>query len=408
MKLFTFSLLLALLSMPPGASAQLFDIGDIEVGYDSFPNATAINLGGVIGTTSDGIPYFTADIVELDPFSPGEYAADFPGFVTNRQAGLFVGDSDRFYISALDATEHSATGVGYVNYYNPAEDRLEASGRIAIKDNSIGTQDYVLNGASVESGQGDELQFIVESRSQNSELPGGDFHRHIEYDLLDDATTPHGAYGVMMQLESDYNAVDGQNVIKSDPFWIIWNHGMLDQDFDELAIPAFAEAPVSFAPGDFDQDGDVDLDDLDQFNGNLDSPATGALVSLDLDGDGTVGANDFQQHYEQLVETANGQKGTFAGDVNLDGTVNVLGDAFALVGNLNNPASSWAEGDLNADGTVNVLGDAFLLVGNLGNSNGSEGPSASAVPEPGSLSLLAVCTSCVFLRRRSLSGVLSI
>ena len=108
------------------------------------------------------------------------------------------------------------------------------------------------------------------------------------------------------------------------------------------------------------------------------------------------------------METANGQKGTSAGDVNLDGTVNVLGDAFALVGNLNNPASSWAEGDLNADGTVNVLGDAFLLVGNLGNSNGSEGPSASAVPEPGSLSLLAVCTSCVFLRRRSLSGVLSI
>jgi hypothetical protein len=125
----------------------------------------------------------------------------------------------------------------------------------------------------------------------------------------------------------------------------------------------------AFRLGDFNGDGFVNLSDLDQYNGNIDASAVGPLEALDLDGDGIVGANDFRQHYETLVETSNGQVGTFAGDLNLDGTVNVLGDAFALVSNLGNSAISWGQGDFNADGVVNVLGDAFALVANLGQSN---------------------------------------
>ena len=57
------------------------------------------------------------------------------------------------------------------------------------------------------------------------------------------------------------------------------------------------------------------------------------------------------------------------GDANLDGQVNVLDDAFALVGNLGvTSGATWAEGDFNGDGVVNVLGDAFILVGRLGQS----------------------------------------
>jgi hypothetical protein len=69
------------------------------------------------------------------------------------------------------------------------------------------------------------------------------------------------------------------------------------------------------------------------------------------------------------VETSNGQRGTFAGDANLDGTVDVLNDAFALVSNLGQSVMSFADGDFDADGVVDVLGDAFLLVGNLGMTN---------------------------------------
>ena len=130
-----------------------------------------------------------------------------------------------------------------------------------------------------------------------------------------------------------------------------------------------ASGESDFLLGDFDLDGDVDQADLDQYNSNLGAAAVGALAILDLNGDGTVDAADFETHFGSLVETSNGQTGTFAGDANLDGVVDVLNDAFALIGNLNSGAISWSEGDFNADGTVDVLGDAFVLIGNLGSSN---------------------------------------
>ena len=70
-----------------------------------------------------------------------------------------------------------------------------------------------------------------------------------------------------------------------------------------------------------------------------------------------------------LVQTSNGQVGTFPGDLNCDGTVNVLGDALILVVALGSSVTSYSAGDINFDGVVNVLGDALVLVGQLGNSN---------------------------------------
>ena len=79
-------------------------------------------------------------------------------------------------------------------------------------------------------------------------------------------------------------------------------------------------------------------------------------TELDTDGDRLVGPN-LQEPFLVAIP----------GDSNLDGTVDVLNDAFALVGNLNTSgATSWAQGDFNADGVVDVLGDAFILIGNLG------------------------------------------
>ena len=134
--------------------------------------------------------------------------------------------------------------------------------------------------------------------------------------------------------------------------------------YDNLSFVDAASAPV----GDFDVDGDVDCDDLDSYIGNLGSPASG-LEQLDLNGDNMITIADANLHITTLIETTNDQVGTFPGDLNCDGTVNVLGDAFALVANLGSNVSSYSEGDINFDGTVNVLGDAFVLVANLGMSN---------------------------------------
>ena len=79
-------------------------------------------------------------------------------------------------------------------------------------------------------------------------------------------------------------------------------------------------------------------------------------TELDTDGDSLVGPN-----LEELFLVA------IPGDSNLDGTVDVVNDAFALIGNLNSAGvTSWAQGDFNADGLVDVLSDAFILIGSLG------------------------------------------
>jgi len=121
--------------------------------------------------------------------------------------------------------------------------------------------------------------------------------------------------------------------------------------------------------GDFNGDGFVNCDDIDEYRGILGSPADAALAGFDLEVDETINFADVENFIENFVETPNGQVGTFVGDLNCDGQVNVLGDALILVSALGTASDSYSEGDANLDGTVNVLGDAILLISNLGNSN---------------------------------------
>lgn len=120
--------------------------------------------------------------------------------------------------------------------------------------------------------------------------------------------------------------------------------------------------------GDFNNDGSVNVTDIDFFNGNLNQSAGGALAQLDLDGNGTITIADHDQLITQFVQTSAGV-GSIVGDIDLDRRVDVLGDAFILVANLGRTTqTSYGLGDLNADGQINVLGDAFRLVANLGMS----------------------------------------
>ena len=165
-------------------------------------------------------------------------------------------------------------------------------------------------------------------------------------------------------------------------------------------LPIFADFQFISKLGDFDLDGDVDADDIDFYSGQLGQSATGEFEQLDLDGDNFVTLADHDLHVESLVETSNEEVGTFIGDLNLDGTVDVLEDAFVLVGNLGNTGIGYAGGDLNADQVVDVLGDAFRLVNNLGSSNGVGSVNTTAIPEPTSGALLALCIVTVGMKRR--------
>ncbi len=179
--------------------------------------------------------------------------------------------------------------------------------------------------------------------------------------------------------------------------------------FDDFKITAVGQ------PGDFDYDGDVDIDDINQFSGNIGASPVGNLASLDLDSDGDIDGHDMTMHYSQLIETSNGTTGTYAGDLDLDGDVDVVdiggGDGATLIQNLGTTSgANWSNGDLDGDGDVDVIGiapffgDASIYISNLGNSNGSSSasPAASAVPEAGSLTWLVLAGVCTTVRRRRL------
>ena len=86
------------------------------------------------------------------------------------------------------------------------------------------------------------------------------------------------------------------------------------------------------------------------------------------------------------------------GDANLDGRVDVLGDGFALVGNLGTTSgATWQQGDFNGDGMVNVLNDGFELIGNLGQNLIPAGSSFAQSAALASTTLPAVPKTIVIL-----------
>ena len=147
-------------------------------------------------------------------------------------------------------------------------------------------------------------------------------------------------------------------------------------------------------PGDFDEDGDIDADDIDILCANMGSLD---LATYDLDGSGVVDEADMIFHIETLVEydtdgdgTPDGQ-GTHQGDFNLDGVVNatdlqLMKSSFGLSG------VGYALGNANCDTVVNAT-DLQILKAKFGLV-------ASAVPEPATLTMLVLGACGLMARRR--------
>jgi hypothetical protein len=267
------------------SSNLLAQHNDIEFGYDNSSNPTEFLLSPLAfsSTTADGIIITKSNTEERDPFLPGEFSADQPGFATHSAQGLIVNPGNRIHINALDASVDSAFGVGYVNFYNPTTDALEATGRIAFKDNTGATTDLVLNGNSIESGT---IPQFIETASSS-----GTIHDHITWDLLDDSTAPFGAYGILVQLQSDFEP-DGTVDLSSAPFWLVFNHGMSVADFENLALPKYGVGQaIPILRGDVNLDGAVNFLDISPFiavlsSGGLQAEAdcneSGAVDFLDI------------------------------------------------------------------------------------------------------------------------------
>ena len=187
---------------------------------------------------------------------------------------------------------------------------------------------------------------------------------------------PGPALGITIGTNSDLRDRNFDGIIDDVGIWdaalteeevqMLWNGGA------GMSIASIVGGETPDSTGDFNGDNVVDCSDLDGYIGNIGASVAGmteGLASLDFDGNGMITQDDANSTIAELIVTSNGVTGTFPGDVNCDGSVNVLGDAFALVGNLGGSATMYSQGDVNFDGIVNVLGDAFILVGNLGMNN---------------------------------------
>ena len=213
---------------------------------------------------------------------------------------------------------------------------------------SLSGADFAIDGVPI-SGLTVGSPFVVTERNvtlSGTLADGSTFSNFL------DSTTPTGAlnFGPFASL-AELEAVPG---FAAD-----------DEDGTILTVTLVAPQVL----GDFDEDSDVDADDIDFYSGNIGLGASGNLAQLDLVEDGLITLADHDTHIMTLVETSNGQTGAIIGDIDLDGDVDVLGDAFTLIGSLGSLSGGYANGDLNADHAVDVLGDAFRLVDNLGQTN---------------------------------------
>jgi hypothetical protein len=201
---------------------------------------------------------------------------------------------------------------------------------------------------------------------------------------IDDA---NGSLGYTAKVTSG-NILEGllltvRIVHPSAPGTISWHSRSFNGDgFGTIVGPGAAALP-----GDFDNDGDVDADDVDLLMANL----GGDPGTYDLTDDGVVDQDDVDEWVFNIVPIGE-NIGTVYGDFNLDGEVNA-GDLALLATNYGLAGTwGWATGDGNGDGNVDA-GDLAMLATNYGTV-------VHTVPEPITMSLLAV-GGAALLRRRS-------
>ena len=270
---------------------------DIEFGYDDFNSPTEIIIESD-ELTDDGIQIVEGDFaVEL-----GEAFADSPGFITiatEDPGGERVNPGDAVSVKFLDASQNSATGVGYINFYDATTGEITAStAQLSIVsqngNTSVLTGDSVVNGVdTVLLSVGSDGTTVSNSPDEAPvELPEGEIHNHLLFTLNQE--TP-GAYGVLFQFESE--PADGGPVITSDPVWLIFNNGLDEEVFEEQAVAAFS---ASVLLGDVNGDGIVNFLDIPAFIAVL--TGGGFLAEADIDGSGEIDFLDIPLFVDILAE----------------------------------------------------------------------------------------------------------
>ena len=226
-------------------------------------------------------------------------------------------------------------------------------------------------------------------------------HEHIQWRLddgdgIEDTEPETGIYLMMMQ--ANLNGIES-----SDPFAVLLSSPDVTLADQNLATSWVEDNFASFTfpgdsiLGDFDDNGLLQLADIDQLVAAV-AGSSGDLL-FDLDGNGTLSLSDVDE-WRTIAGAANlSSMGAYLpGDGNLDGVVDAS-DFNLWNGNKFTSVAAWSAGDFNADGVV----DASDF--NLWNGNKFQSADVVfSVPEPDGLGCLLVLSFLVFRSGKSRVG----
>ncbi|MHC4562211.1 MAG: PEP-CTERM sorting domain-containing protein [Planctomycetota bacterium] len=199
------------------------------------------------------------------------------------------------------------------------------------------------------------------------------------------------------QIGDEFTILDAQSLSGTFGEVIFPNAQEWYVDYDMAA----GDVTVGFAGwslGNFDQDEDIDADDIDLL---ADAIAAGSTDSqFDINGDSVVDDQDLIAHVATLVERTDGGVGAYRGDFNLDGYVDAT-DLAIFKSNFGSTSGlGFASGNCNTDAFIDAT-DLAIFKATFGFSGTpDDGGNPPAVPDPATLSLLALGGLALLRKRR--------
>jgi hypothetical protein len=241
---------------------------------------------------------------------------------------------------------------------------------------------YMVTRWTAGEGEDGEINVSGAARELGVVCNGITFAIYADGDLAFDGGALTGPSAV--DFDFDANVTVGSSID-----FVVGNNGNFACDHSALSV---AITRPELITGDFNNDGVLDVDDLDLLGNEIiagtDNP------DFDVTGDGVVDLGD-QETWLDEAASANGFTAPYLnGDTNLDGTVNAQ-DLNALALSWQQVIGAWSGGDFNADNIVNAA-DLNLLALNWQQSTPM---GAQAVPEPAVLLLLWPFLAAGFMLR---------
>ena len=239
--------------------------------------------------------------------------------------------------------------------------------RIRIDNNPRGSHSTVVGAVTSEQpGSSDPPANRIGASSA-----AGEVHSHVNFFLESgDEDPPVGAYGLKIAISTD-----SEQIIDSDPVFVVFNYGLEELQFDESLVLYEGLLDSTGILGDLNQDGALDVGDIDMLTAAVLRNETSS--EFDLNADNQVNQEDRQEWVKVL-------RATYFGDSDLDGDFDSsdLIVVFAAGKYESGDPAMWRDGDWDGNGLFETSDLVMAL-----KDGGYEQPSNAhaAVPEPNAI-----------------------